>query len=33
MPAYTDWLLTNMWWPQTKKPTSAMPRLENATNL
>jgi len=31
-PAYTDWLATNMWWPHTKKPTSAMPRLEKATN-
>ena len=30
--AYTDWLLTNMWWPHTRKPTTAIARLEKATN-
>ena len=29
--AYTDSLLTNMWWPQTRKPNTAIARLENAT--
>src|SRR4029453_16484200 len=32
MLAYTDWLLTNMWWPQTKKPRTAMAMLEKAIN-
>src|SRR5437867_12704686 len=29
--AYTDWPATNMWWPQTRKPRTAMPTLANAT--
>jgi hypothetical protein len=30
--AYGDWPLTNMWWPHTKKPRTAIAKLENATN-
>ena len=30
--AYTDWPATNMWWPHTRNPSTAMPRLEKATN-
>src|SRR5919198_6322624 len=30
--AYTDWPATNMWWPHTRKPRTAMARLANATN-
>src|SRR5215216_8027923 len=30
--AYTDCPATNMWWPHTRKPSTAIPRLENATN-
>src|SRR5437016_6493215 len=31
IPAYGDWPLTNMWWPHTRNPRTAMPRLANAT--
>src|SRR5262245_43831776 len=31
--AYTDSPAMNMWWPQTRKPRTAMARLENATIL
>src|SRR5688572_9236384 len=31
--AYTDWPATNMWWPQTRNPSTAMPRLANATKV
>ena len=24
IPAYIDWPLTNMWWPQTRKPRTAI---------
>src|SRR5207247_502453 len=27
-----DWPLTNMWWPHTRNPRTAMARLANATN-
>src|SRR5436190_11830656 len=30
--AYTDWPATNMWCPQTRKPSTAIARLANATN-
>src|SRR5215216_4978005 len=30
--AYTDCPATNMWWPHTRNPSTAIPRLENATN-
>ena len=33
MPAYTDWLLTNKWWPQTRKPKTAMAMLEKAIKV
>src|SRR5579884_3994145 len=29
---YTDSPATNRWWPQTRKPSTAMARLANATN-
>src|SRR2546421_10582021 len=29
--AYTDSPATNMWWPHTRKPSTAIPRLANAT--
>ena len=32
-PASCDWPLTNMWWPQTRKPTIAMATDENAIAL
>src|ERR1700759_4668242 len=32
VPASTDWPLTNMWWPQTKKPKKAMAKLLMAMN-
>src|SRR5271156_4643593 len=32
-PAYTDWPVTNMWWPQTRKLMIAIARLENATKV
>src|SRR2546425_9711937 len=32
IPAYGDWPLTNMWWPHTRNPRTAMARLANATN-
>ena len=28
IPAYIDWPETNMWWPQTRNPRTAMPMLE-----
>src|SRR6476660_6168536 len=31
--AYTDSPATNMWWPQTRKPSTAMPRLAKATKV
>jgi len=33
MLAYTDWPLTNMWCPQTKKPITAMAMREKAMKL
>jgi hypothetical protein len=30
---YTDSPATNMWWPHTRKLSTAMARLANATNL
>src|SRR4029077_475713 len=30
---YTDCPATNMWWPHTRNPRIAMPRLANATNV
>jgi len=30
--AYTDMPATNMWWPQTRKPNTAIAMLEKATN-
>ena len=33
IPAYIDWLLTNMWWPQTRNPRTAMAMLDPATKL
>ena len=33
MPAYTDCPLTNMWWPQTRKPSTAIARLDAAMNV
>ena len=33
IPAYIDWPETNMWWPQTRKPSTAIATLENAMNL
>ena len=30
MPAYIDWPDTNMWWPHTRKPIAAMPRIAYA---
>src|SRR5262245_20889742 len=32
-PAYSDWPLTNMWWPHTRNPSTAIARLEKATNV
>ena len=28
IPAYIDWPDTNMWWPQTRKPRTAIAMLE-----
>ena len=33
MPAYIDWPVTNMWWPQTRKPRTAIAMLANAMKL
>src|SRR6266699_2940238 len=33
IPAYGDWPLTNMWWPHTRNPSTAIARLAKATNL
>ena len=33
MLAYIDWPVTNMWWPQTRNPSTAMARLETAMKL
>ncbi len=30
--AYTDCPLTNMWWPQTRKPRTAMATVATTTN-
>ena len=32
-PASRDCPVTNMWWPQTKKPTAAIARLAQATEI
>ena len=33
IPAYIDWPATNMWWPQTRKPSTAIARLAKAMNV